>query len=71
MASALGEVERSWDEVLEAVGAADIEAFAALAGACKQALLEVVADKLELVARKPVLKLEVVGRYVLVDVQHK
>jgi len=39
--------------------------------ACKQALLEVVADKLEVVARKPVLKLEVVGRYVLVDVQHK
>lgn len=40
LASALGEVERSWDEVLEAVAAADIEASAAWAGACKQALLE-------------------------------
>ena len=40
MALALGEEERSWDEVLEAVGAADIEASAASAGACKQALSE-------------------------------
>jgi len=40
-ASALGEEEHSWDEVLEAAGEADIEASAALAEACKQALLEV------------------------------
>jgi len=40
LALALGEEERSWDEVLEAVGAADIEASAASAGACKQALSE-------------------------------
>jgi hypothetical protein len=39
LALALGEEERSWDEVLEAVGAADIEASAASAGSCKQALL--------------------------------
>ena len=41
LALALGEEERSWDEVLEAAGEADIEASAALAEACKQALLEV------------------------------
>jgi hypothetical protein len=40
-ASALGEEEHSWDEVLEAAGEADIEASAALAEACKQALMEV------------------------------
>jgi len=41
LASALGEEEHSWDEVSEAVGVDDIGASAALAGACKQALLEV------------------------------
>jgi len=41
LASALAEEERSWDEVLEAVDAVDIEASAASAGEgpCKQALL--------------------------------
>ena len=39
--------------------------------AYKQAWLVVVVGKLEPVAHKPVLKLEVVGRYELEDVQHR